>query len=79
MREAERIAFDNLVTDRLNSAHPDAPSDRCAWCGKLETSAAQLIPFGVGGPRGVSSIERLSFTAACRQTLPKAGYLRWHR
>jgi hypothetical protein len=46
--EAERIAFDNLVTERLNSTHPDTPSDRCAYCDHLETPDNTLLPFGAG-------------------------------
>jgi hypothetical protein len=32
-----RIAFDNLVTERLNSTHPDTDPSACAWCGRAET------------------------------------------
>jgi hypothetical protein len=46
--EAERIAFDSLVTDYLDSTHPDTPSDRCARCGRLETSSDLLLPIGAG-------------------------------
>jgi hypothetical protein len=46
--EAERVAFDNLVTEYLNSTHPDTPSDRCCHCGRLEMSSDPLLPIGVG-------------------------------
>ena len=43
-----RVAFDNLVAERLNSIHPDTPSDRCAWCDRAETRSNILLPIGVG-------------------------------
>ena len=43
-----RIAFENLVTERLNATHPDTDPNRCAHCGKPETLAAILLPIGWG-------------------------------
>jgi hypothetical protein len=44
--EAEKVAFENTVTAFLNASHPNTPSDRCAHCGKPETSGAPLQPIG---------------------------------
>ena len=52
MTDASRIAFENLVTERLNATHPDTDPNRCAHCGKPETSAAILLPIGWGAPNG---------------------------
>jgi hypothetical protein len=46
--EAERIAFDNLVTERLNETHPDTDPSRCVHCGGAETPSAPLLPIGAG-------------------------------
>jgi hypothetical protein len=46
--EAERVAFDNLLTERLNSTHPDTDPNRCAHCGRPETPSAVLLPIGAG-------------------------------
>ena len=46
--KAERAAFDSLLVERLNATHPDTLSDRCAHCGRLETSGAALKPIGWG-------------------------------
>jgi hypothetical protein len=45
---AELIAFENLVTERLNATHPNTDPDRCAHCGKAEAPAATLLPIGWG-------------------------------
>jgi hypothetical protein len=44
--EADSLAFANCVIEWLNQ-HP-APSapGRCAWCGRQETQAAVVVPFG---------------------------------
>lgn len=44
--DASRIAFENLVTERLNATHPNTDPNRCAHCGGPETSAATLKPIG---------------------------------
>jgi hypothetical protein len=46
--DASRIAFENLVTERLNATHPNTDPNRCAHCGGPETSAATLKPIGWG-------------------------------
>ena len=46
--EAEKVAFANTVTAFLNASHPNTPSDRCHYCGKLETPGAPLQPIGWG-------------------------------
>jgi hypothetical protein len=45
--EAERAAFDIVLVEFLNRNHADTPSDRCAWCGRSETTDDMLLPFGV--------------------------------
>ena len=44
--EAERVVFENLLTERLNATHPDTDPGRCAHCGKLETPGAQSCGRG---------------------------------
>jgi hypothetical protein len=46
--EAERAAFDIVLVEFLNATHPDTDPNRCAWCGKSETSDTTLLPIGVG-------------------------------
>jgi hypothetical protein len=46
--EAECIAYDNLVTEFLNSSHLDTDPNRCAHCGRAETPNETLLPIGVG-------------------------------
>ena len=46
--EAEQAAFDIVLIEFLDAAHPDTPSDRCAHCGKLEEPGATLQPIGLG-------------------------------
>jgi hypothetical protein len=46
--EAERIAYDNLVTERLNETFPDTDPSRCAHCGTAETPTNILLPIGAG-------------------------------
>jgi hypothetical protein len=45
---AEKVAFENTVTEFLNSTHPDTDSTRCACCGRAETRDSILLPMGVG-------------------------------
>jgi hypothetical protein len=45
--KAETAAFQIALIDRLNSTHPDMPSDRCAYCSRSETPDAILLPIGV--------------------------------
>jgi hypothetical protein len=45
--QAETAAFQIALIDRLNSTHPDMPSDRCAYCSRSETPDAILLPIGV--------------------------------
>jgi hypothetical protein len=45
---AEIAAFENTVVNHLNATFPDTLSDRCAHCGKRETSDAILLPIGAG-------------------------------
>jgi hypothetical protein len=44
--EADRAAFQMVLVEFLNAAHPNTPSDRCAWCGRPETPDATLLPIG---------------------------------
>jgi hypothetical protein len=46
--DAEREAFQHIVVEYLNETHPNTDPARCAYCGGPETSAATLLPFGVG-------------------------------
>jgi hypothetical protein len=46
--EAERAAFEIVVVEFLNATHPDTDPNRCASCGKSETTDATLRPIGVG-------------------------------
>jgi len=46
--EAERIAFDNFVTERLDSTLLDTDPSCCAHCGGAETPDAALLPIGAG-------------------------------
>jgi hypothetical protein len=46
--DAELVAFENLVTERLNATHPDTPSDRCDYCSLAETQDSVLLPIGAG-------------------------------
>ena len=38
---AERIDFDNFVTERLDAEHSDTDPNRCAWCGRPEPGHRQ--------------------------------------
>ena len=38
--EEERVAFDNLVTERLNATHPDTPSE--FWPPKARRAAGNV-------------------------------------
>jgi hypothetical protein len=46
--EAERAAYEVVLVEFLNIAHPDTPSNRCAHCGRPETPGATLQPIGWG-------------------------------
>jgi hypothetical protein len=46
--EAERVACEMVLVERLNAAHPDTDPNRCAHCGRSETPDAILLPMGVG-------------------------------
>jgi hypothetical protein len=46
--EAERLAFEAVLVDRLNAVFPDTRSDRCAHCGRPETLDAVLLLLGYG-------------------------------
>jgi hypothetical protein len=46
--EAEIVAFENLVTERLDSTFLDTDSTRCACCGRAETRDSVLLPIGAG-------------------------------
>ena len=46
--EAERAAYDIVLTERLNATHPDTDPNRCAHCGQTETQSNILLPIGVG-------------------------------
>ena len=45
--EEERVAFDNLVTERLDATHLDTRSDHYGWCGRPDTRGDVLPPIGV--------------------------------
>ena len=45
---ARKVAYENTLTAFLDAAHLDTPSDRCAYCGRLETPDAALQPIGWG-------------------------------
>jgi hypothetical protein len=51
--EAERVAYEIVLVDRLNDTHPNTPSNRCAWCGLTEAGPGDLRPFGTD-TRGVA-------------------------
>ena len=46
--EAERVAYEIILVERLNATHPNTDPNRCAWCGKAETPTDILRPHGVG-------------------------------
>jgi hypothetical protein len=45
--EAEKVAFENTLTQFLNATHPDTDPHRCAHCGGAETPDNVLRPIGV--------------------------------
>jgi hypothetical protein len=45
---AEKVAFENTVTEFLNATHPDTDPNRCAHCRRAETPGEVLLPIGVG-------------------------------
>jgi hypothetical protein len=47
-REAEIVAFENILVEFLNATHPDTDPNRCARCGGPETPDVTLLPIGVG-------------------------------
>jgi hypothetical protein len=46
--EARKDAYRGLVVEYLNETHPNTDPTRCAYCGKVETPDATLLPFGWG-------------------------------
>jgi hypothetical protein len=46
--ETEREAFRQLLTEYLDSTHPNTDPMRCAHCGRSETPAETLLPIGWG-------------------------------
>ncbi len=46
--EAQRAAFDSVLVEILDCAHPNTPVGNCAWCGQPETPGGVLLPIGVG-------------------------------
>jgi hypothetical protein len=46
--QAEVQAFESCLVEWLNRNPSSSPAGRCAWCGKSETPAAMVLPFGAG-------------------------------
>jgi hypothetical protein len=46
--EAERAAYDTVLTERLDATYPGIDPNRCAHCGRPETPSNILLPLGVG-------------------------------
>jgi hypothetical protein len=46
--DAEREAFEHVLSDYLNVMHPNTDPNRCAHCCVPETPDATLLPIGVG-------------------------------
>jgi hypothetical protein len=51
--EAERVAYEIVLVDRLNDTHLNTPPNRCAWCGLTEAGPGDLRPYGTDA-RGVA-------------------------
>ena len=47
--EAERVAFDNLVAERLDAT--PFPNIDCAWCGRPETQSNIPLRISVSIPK----------------------------
>jgi hypothetical protein len=44
--EAEVVAFENHVSERLDANHPDSDPSRCLHGGRAETPDSLLLPIG---------------------------------
>ena len=72
-RREERVAFDNLVTERLDATHPDAPSDRCAETpGALGARTSWVAALRLLGPWHKAAAEALAIMGivGCRKMRP---------
>jgi hypothetical protein len=50
--EAERVAYEIVLVDRLNDTHLNTPPNRCAWCGLTRRVRATS---GLTGPTRAAS------------------------